>query len=312
MALNFQPPSFVKPREYPDFGNTLDSVINNTLRFKQMEQQSELQRAQIEQARSQQGMQLGQATAEFGFNPAVLSQRPGLLDLAHNQPTDVEDPLVPRIREYLNRKSSLQQLGLQEKQAGVAKDLAQAEKLSAEAKNFGSEKSTKIENTLRDELNKLSQPFSTIRDSYSRIQAAAKNPTAAGDLALIFNYMKVLDPGSTVREGEFATAQNSAGIPQRVAAQYNRILNGERLGPEQRQDFVGRSGELYQSQLSIQKQQEEAYRAIAKRSGGNPENVIFDRALPGEQTKAIQPGAVEDGYRFKGGDPSVSSNWEKL
>jgi len=34
--------------------------------------------------------------------------------------------------------------------------------------------------------------------------------------------MKILDPGSVVREGEFATAQNSAGIPERIRAKYNR------------------------------------------------------------------------------------------
>ena len=38
-------------------------------------------------------------------------------------------------------------------------------------------------------------------------------PDAAGDMALIFSYMKMLDPNSTVREGEYATAQDAGSIP---------------------------------------------------------------------------------------------------
>ena len=31
----------------------------------------------------------------------------------------------------------------------------------------------------------------------------------------------------------------------------------------------------------------------------------------GAQSQAPKPGAVMDGYRFKGGDPSKQENWEK-
>lgn len=48
---------------------------------------------------------------------------------------------------------------------------------------------------------------------YQKVQGAAERPSAANDLAMIFAYMKMLDPGSVVREQEFANAQNAAGIP---------------------------------------------------------------------------------------------------
>jgi hypothetical protein len=69
-----------------------------------------------------------------------------------------------------------------------------------------------VENKLRDDFLKGSKVFVDTKDAYTRIQDSASDPSAAGDLALIFNYMKMLDPGSTVREGEFATAQDSAGV----------------------------------------------------------------------------------------------------
>jgi len=61
--------------------------------------------------------------------------------------------------------------------------------------------------------------------------------TAADDIALIFSFMKTLDPGSTVREGEFATASNAGGIPERVWNLYNKVKAGQFLTDEQRKDF---------------------------------------------------------------------------
>ncbi|WP_204128690.1 hypothetical protein, partial [Pseudomonas ogarae] len=75
-------------------------------------------------------------------------------------------------------------------------------------------------------------------NSYGQIAQAAKTPSAQNDLALIFSYMRMLDPASVVREGEFATAQNAAGVPDQIRNAYNKAVNGERLNPEQRTGFV--------------------------------------------------------------------------
>lgn len=108
--------------------------------------------------------------------------------------------------------------------------------------------------------------------AYNRIIASAKDPSAAGDLALIFNYMKMLDPGSTVREGEFATAQNAAGVPDRIRAQMNSVLNGERLSESTRNDFVDRSTSIYSTSLDQQIELENRYRDQATKLFGLPEN----------------------------------------
>lgn len=109
----------------------------------------------------------------------------------------------------------------------------------------------------------------------SRIDASAEDPSAAGDLALIFNYMKLLDPGSTVREGEFATAQNAAGVEGRIASLYNNILSGERLNEAQRADFVDRSDRLFNSAYEKHKALRSQFEGIAKAYG-----LDTDRAIP--------------------------------
>ena len=109
-------------------------------------------------------------------------------------------------------------------------------------------------NDLYDSAEDALGDFRDIEDAYARVQASISQPSAAGDLALIFNFMKMLDPGSTVREGEFATAQNAAGVPDRARAAYNNIVNGQRMTPEQRSDFSGRAEQLYQAQRGLAEQ----------------------------------------------------------
>jgi hypothetical protein len=108
-----------------------------------------------------------------------------------------------------------------------------------------------------------------------RIEASKKDPSAAGDLALIFNFMKMLDPGSVVREGEFATAQNAAGVPEQIRNQWNRIISGERLSPKQRDDMLKQAGNIYQASSDRFGSVRDEYLPIAQQWGINP-----DLALP--------------------------------
>ena len=118
--------------------------------------------------------------------------------------------------------------------------------------------------------------FSEQAQAFGRIVASADSPSPAGDLALIFNFMKVLDPGSTVREGEFANAQNAGGVDDRVRGLYNQIINGQRLSETQRADFVGRAESLYKNAEQGYKQTEKFYKGLAQRAGLKPEDVIPD------------------------------------
>ena len=66
-------------------------------------------------------------------------------------------------------------------------------------------------------------------------------------IALVFKFMKALDPQSVVRESEFSTAENSAGVPEGIRNIYNKILNGERLGEAQISQFVDAANALSNS-----------------------------------------------------------------
>lgn len=89
------------------------------------------------------------------------------------------------------------------------------------------------------------ETYNKIRDSYERIRQSASQDSPSGDMGLIFNFMKMLDPGSTVREGEFATAQQTTGVPGYIVNLYNQAINGTRLNPQQRRQFVELAQGLY-------------------------------------------------------------------
>lgn len=117
------------------------------------------------------------------------------------------------------------------------------------------------------------KPHVEIANAYGKVVSAPT--TAAGDLSKIFGYMKILDPGSTVREGEFATAQNATGVPGRIANLYNKVISGERLSPAQRAEFDQAAGALVKSQQDQYKKTiEKHYTNIATKAGIQPDLII--------------------------------------
>ena len=184
--------------------------------------------------------------------------------------------------------------------------------LKLEGGNVDPEEIFKQTTKLRGEFTDLSKSFITQRDAFGRIQAAAKDPSAAGDIALIFNFMKVNDPGSTVREGEFATAQNAAGVPERVKARYNQIVSGERLTPPQRTDFIKTSRGLFDKANTQQQRRVKNYTGLSDRLGLDSKNVILDFGLA-EQEVAAEGGGQPKPPAIQGGtDLSKLSNEQLL
>jgi hypothetical protein len=105
-------------------------------------------------------------------------------------------------------------------------------------------------------------------DSFSKIKKSlGGKPSAAGDMSGIFAYMKMLDPASTVREGEYANAQNAGGLPDKVVVAYNQAYNGQLLSPEMRKDFMAQAQKLQHSQRERQKKIDATFSNIATKTG---------------------------------------------
>ncbi len=169
----------------------------------------------------------------------------------------------------------------------------------AEAASGGDRtKQFEAERQLRREYDNGTKGYQDTMEAYRRMKAATND--GPGDLALIYSYMKMLDPGSVVREGEFATASNSAGLDARVRNIYNKVLNGERLTPGQRKTFLGQSGRLAEAAGRREKEIRTGLEVVVKNYRLNPENVFGSGIRPDPA-----PGGESD---WKGGTNSGKSS----
>jgi len=142
--------------------------------------------------------------------------------------------------------------------------------IPAQPKIFANEKD------LRGEFQAQVKPYVELGQAYQKIETAAKNPSPAGDIAMVYGFMKVLDPSSVVREGEFATAQNAGSVPDSVRNMYNKALNGERLNEKIRSDFLQQARNLVESQRVMSNDLMSRYTEVAKNYKLDPNQVVFD------------------------------------
>jgi hypothetical protein len=129
---------------------------------------------------------------------------------------------------------------------------------------------------LRDEFNALTKDFRAVQDAHTKITTTA--PTGAGDMSLLYNYVKLLDPTSVVRESEFAAAAASGSFGERVQTAVNKVMTGQRLSTDLRKDFITEANNLYKAQKAGADRIKDQYTNMAKRAKLNPEDVIVDYA----------------------------------
>lgn len=95
------------------------------------------------------------------------------------------------------------------------------------------------ENTIRTQYQSRAKNYDAVRDAFSTIETSAQDKTGAGDIALVTSFMKMLDPGSVVRETEFATARDTGGLLDKLQGQAEKIKKGSFLSESQRKSFAG-------------------------------------------------------------------------
>jgi hypothetical protein len=134
-----------------------------------------------------------------------------------------------------------------------------------------------FENTQKLRSNFAQEPiykgFQEVRSAYNQINDGLNLKSPAGDLAAATKFMKILDPGSVVRESELAMAMKATGALDRLQNYAQNVVKGTKLTPIQREDFRKLSTDFYNSSATQYNSKQNEYVEIAKRYNLNPQDV---------------------------------------
>jgi hypothetical protein len=142
------------------------------------------------------------------------------------------------------------------------------------------------EEKIRKEWQGRSKMYGELQGTFSTLKASADSANGPGDIALITGFMKMLDPGSVVRETEFATARDTAGLFMQLQNRLQKAQNGQLLSPEQRKEYVALSQKYLDAAQTRAAQERKDLGIVVKNYKLNPQNVF------GAETAPAQPAAL--------------------
>ena len=134
--------------------------------------------------------------------------------------------------------------------------------------------------------------FTDMKSAYGQVISALDQGTPIGDVAGATKVMKLLDPGSVVRESELGIAMAASGRMDRLKYYFSNWASGEKLTPTQREDFKNLSNELYAAAGQAYNQKRGEYLDFGSSTGvdlnkalGAPANIPSVVRTPGGAAK---------------------------
>ena len=180
--------------------------------------------------------------------------------------------------------------------AAATRAVAEATKTAATAQR---DQSTEMK--LSDDYRAQSKDFQAVGDAYRQINATLDKATTspAATLAAATKFMKLLDPGSVVRESELGMALQASGVFDRATNYVNTLARGKVLTPTQVADFKNITGQIYGAAQEGQKTIDADYTQRAKTYGLRPENIVqqLGQNKGGAPKKAIKRTGMLNGKR---------------
>ena len=142
-----------------------------------------------------------------------------------------------------------------------------------------------VESGLRDDYRADSKNYAEIKRQSAIIKSALADPSAAGTLSAATAYMKMLDPGSVVRESELGMAMQAQGMIDRLQSYWTTIEMGKVLTPTQKADFARLSDQYVKAAEDAQRNLNARYSELATGAGIDPKRVVMYDVKPSTQEK---------------------------
>jgi hypothetical protein len=157
--------------------------------------------------------------------------------------------------------------------AGATREVAAATRDAATIR-----RDQETEMKLGDDYRNQSKMFKETSDAYRQIQATLDKATTspAATLAGATKFMKLLDPGSVVRESELGMALAATGAFDRATNYVESLKYGKVLTQQQVNDFKGITAQIYKAAQVGQQQIDASYTKQAKAYKLRPEMIVQD------------------------------------
>jgi hypothetical protein len=127
-------------------------------------------------------------------------------------------------------------------------------------------------------------------------------PSGAGDMAIVFSFMKMLDPGSVVREGEFKTAAGMNPQYLYLARRWNKMAKGTMFTTKDRLSFMGAVNKVLKSKVQDAQRVYKMYSGDLERQG-YPSTFIIGKSISMSSMPSMKVNKlIEDIMNKKGVD----------
>jgi hypothetical protein len=133
-----------------------------------------------------------------------------------------------------------------------------------------------------------------VQSAFSQISQALKQQSPAGDMAGATKIMKLLDPGSVVRESELGMAMAATGLLDRATNYAQMVMSGQKLTPKQREDFQNLANVLYAESAKQYNQKRNEYAGFATDYGLNADRIVGP-AVTSPKLPQVAPAAAAGG-----------------
>jgi len=160
----------------------------------------------------------------------------------------------------------------------VDRKKAETDALAASLPNFGNE------NQLRNQYLGQTAAYQSVRSAADRVRALSADTNPAEQMALVFSVMKMLDPQSTVRESEVASAENTTSAFGAMWNAWNKAKEGKGLNAQQIADFRALVHAQEKAAETKYVQTLDTYRGFAERYKMDP-SIIQDMRPEQEKPK---------------------------
>lgn len=180
----------------------------------------------------------------IAFNAGQTEDASKFLEQAMKLKPNVEVPADIRALEYVTGKklAGTGQAGIQAIH-GYRRSGAGVTNVSVNEGQRGFENESNLKKMFSNEP--IYKDFNDMQSAYKQVQSSLKQANPIGDVAAATKIMKLLDPGSVVRESELGISMAAAGKMDRLQNYVDNWSKGTKLTPTQRQDFQNLANELY-------------------------------------------------------------------